>query len=188
MPGTLTGPANSLVSVIAGSGGQLLLILAGAAFARQVASPPEIYLGGRLTLGMPEADVLKILADLYNLQKAPGGEAGEFSSWVLMSKTGPPSRSYGNVAFQRGRLASVIKYWGPDDQRKGLEFGTAVSGVIAGLVREGNAECRLYANTGDDPGWARKAAFITCGRKEIAITVTRSSEYGDFASVNETLK
>lgn len=158
------------------------------ASAQESSPQASIYLGLDLTLGMPEAEVLKSLRAIYKLSEVEKPQGTSSSSWFLHGMTGPPSKPLGNVYFERGRLKSVAKYWTPQDDGRSFTLANAVYGVLAGLVRAGNNKCVLDVGSSENPGFDAKSAFITCGGKQIEISLTQSSEYGNHATVTEWLK
>lgn len=146
----------------------------------------SIYLGTtRLTLGMPKDAVIAALAGSYEVRNL--GE-GQVSSWIVSSKNGPPFKAVGNVVFKDGKLSSVLKYWGPEDQQKGVEFATSLYGVIDGFAKEGRRTCTISVGQKQDPGYENKAMFITCGEKYIRIDIDRSEKTGESADITEVLE
>ncbi len=146
----------------------------------------SIYLGGtRLTLGMPKDAVVTALAGSYEVRSL--GE-GQFSSWTVSSKNGPPFKSVGNVVFRDGKLSSVLKYWGPEDQQKGVEFATSLYGVIDGFTQEGRRACTISVGQKQDPGYQSKAMFINCGNKYVRIDIGRREQVGEFTDITEVLE
>ncbi len=93
----------------------------------------------------------------------------------------------GNVAFKDGKLVSVIKEWGPDDQEKGVELASALYGAMAQFVKEGRRSCVIDTGTNQTPQGEIKTAFIACGGKYLDVTITKISR-GETASVTEHLQ
>src|ERR1700747_2494908 len=66
--------------------------------------------GMTLRLGMAQDVVTNGLREFYNLQEIGTATASE-SSWMVESKSGPPTVAVGSVTFVGGGLSSVYKYW-----------------------------------------------------------------------------
>jgi len=139
---------------------------------------------------MPQDLVVTKLAESYRLQKL--GEAGGNSSWVVSSKDGPPYRPIGSVFFKGGKLNSVFKHWGPEDQQKGVDFARAVYAAIASLSKEGKGPCTISVGESQQPGFESRDASISCGERYvryILIDITRNEQDRlESASVIEVLE
>ena len=97
-------------------------------------SHDAIELGAtKLSIGMPQDSVIAKLAEEYKVEKEGGG-------WLIEQKEGPPFPPVANIAFENGKLQEVRKYWGPEDQAKGVEFATTLYGLIASFSEEGEEE------------------------------------------------
>ena len=122
-----------------------------------------------LKTGMQEDVVIAELNKLYDLEKLTGS-AKDSSSWVIKSKV-QKSQFYGSISFKNGKLASVMRYWSPDDQQKGYEFAKAIYGLVAQFEKEGNSMCRISVGENNAPQFQAKAAFIVCGPKAMRVDI-----------------
>ena len=162
----------------------ILALSLGFVEARGQAVQDSIFLGNvKLSLGMPQETVIAALGRSY--QVANGGE--DQSSFLVTPKNVPPFMVIGNVAFTDGKLTSIMKYWSPEDQKKGVEFATSLYGVIDGFVREGRRTCHIDIGQVQDPGYDARAMFIVCGKKQIRIDISRSGQFGESATITEVL-
>jgi hypothetical protein len=131
---------------------------------------------------MPQDDLLiKLRARGYSVM-----ELGD-SSWNVMD--GPSI--LGTIGFTNGKLSYVSKSWGPQEQKKGVEFARAVFGLIAHLEEEGKTLCLISTATSHDPNGQSDGAFMTCGQKYIELRVVRIDRgdfTGEYASISETLR
>jgi hypothetical protein len=142
-----------------------------------------IWLGDvELGLGMPRDVVVAKLAESYQLNKT---EADSF--WVV-SKDGPPHTVVGNVGFKNGKLSAVLKYWGPEDQQKGLEFANSLYAAIASLSKNAQESCSVNVGETNEPQVERKSAFITCGQRYIRMDIVHNKKGGDSAGITEVLE
>ncbi len=139
-----------------------------------------------LTLGMSQQKVLDMLAERFKVAKFPGSGDGPFSSWTVMARTAPFTL-IGNVTFNDGQLTSVIKYWGPNDQQKGVEVASALYGALAQFIKEGKRSCVIDTSTNQTPQAEMKSAFITCGGKYLDVSIVRTNGF-ESASISEFLQ
>jgi hypothetical protein len=160
---------------------------------RQTAAPAvaTIELGTTaLALGMPQQKVIDALAGWYVVEKQPGSSE-PFSSWMIRTRGAPsagvPATTLANLGFKDGKLFSVFKYWGPEDQQKGAALASALYGALAQLIKEGRRSCVIDTATNQTPQAEMKSAFIVCGGKYIEVSITRQNG-DDFASITETLR
>jgi hypothetical protein len=156
-------------------------------FRAQSQSPQDsIYLGStRLALGMPKDPVITNLSAIYDVRLV--GEA-KVSSWLVSTKSGPPFTYLGNVVFKDGKLNTVLKDWGPEDSEKGVEFATALYGVVDGFSQEGRRDCEVAVGRQHEPGFERKTISINCGNKGVTIDLRDSDKMGRSANITEILQ
>lgn len=132
-------------------------------------SHDAIELGAtKLSIGMPQDSVIAKLAEEYKVEKEGGG-------WLIEQKEGPPFPPVANIAFENGKLQEVRKYWGPEDQAKGVEFATTLYGLIASFSEEGRRNCIISVGETYGPDYNNKSAFISCGQKRIEISIAAES-------------
>jgi hypothetical protein len=140
----------------------------------------------QLTLGMPQDSLLSKLEKRgYKIT-----ELGE-SSWNISSIEGGTFMNLAAIGFTKGKLSSVSRDWGPQDQKKGAEFAAAVIGVLAHLEGEGKTLCMISTVTSRDPNADADQAFLTCGHKYVEISVARVRRgqfEGEFARIDEVLR
>jgi hypothetical protein len=137
-----------------------------------------------LHLGMPKEEVLTELSKSADVRSTDA--SGD--SWEIIEKGGQFDKILGTFGFQADKLSWVYKEWGPDDQSKGVEFAGALFAAISQFEKEGRTTCEISAGETQNPKAEIKTAYISCGNKYIDITVIRSTEFGDTASVEENLE
>ena len=136
------------------------------------------------TLGMPREDVLAKLAGNFRIRKDSD------TGWSVWSKHGPYD-PIASLTFKRGKLSGVIKYWGPTDQQKGVDFARSLYGALTGFVTEGRRVCTISVDQTQHPGFEAKSASISCGRKYIMVNISVIDKPGappEAATVDEFLQ
>jgi hypothetical protein len=141
----------------------------------------SIRLGGReLTLGTPEADVLRTIKAEYVLTgPVPEGQFGHV--WAASRKDSGGSGA--TLTFVDGLLESVDVDRGPKDELKGVEFAESSYYAIADLAREGRRNCTLSAQLNDTATMMAKIASIRCGQKYVSIHISSVKGEAPFAWV-----
>ncbi len=163
----------------------LLAAVGQAGTVRAQGQAESIVLGGtRLTLGMPQDTVIAQLAEDYRVQKLD--LQMKYPSWYVFENR-EPYRRVATVDFDEGKLHSVSKHRGPDDEARGYEFAAALYDAVSGLVKEGQQQCYvgLLSKHGREMGVDMFS--IACGGlKYLTISVTRVSGYR-LAKIEEIL-
>jgi len=132
---------------------------------------------------MPLEAVIAELAEEHKVEKVGG------ASWLVMPKDGTLYPAVGSVDFKNDKVRKVRKYWGPEDQARGVEFATNLYGLIESFTEEGKRNCVISVGETHDPGYENRTAFISCGHKRIEISITRSDKLaGPAATVDEVLE
>jgi hypothetical protein len=144
-----------------------------------------ITMGGvKLSLGMPQDTVIAHLVEQFTLRKQSG--SGAEGVWMVFPKTVPPYDAVASLSFKNGKLTAVLKYWGPADQQKGVEFARALYAVLAELTKD-NGTCVVSNGVSNDVNFEAKAIFINCGTKYVRIDITRSEGPSESAEITEAL-
>lgn len=145
-----------------------------------------IYIGTtRLAIGLARDPIITSLSRYYSVQNMA---EGQYSTWMVTSKDGPPFRSVASLGFRDGKLSSVFKYWGPQDQQKGTEFANALYGVIKGFNEEGKHACAISVGQKQEPNHEAKAIFIACGEKYVRVDIGRNESTGEYTDITEVLE
>jgi hypothetical protein len=156
-------------------------------------SDDSIVLGGdRFRLGMPKDQVLKLLTSYFDVQGTPGGRNTPCdSSCSVIEPGGPPYKFVASVSFKDGRLSSVIRHWSPDDQQAAVPYARALWGAISSLVKDGKTVCTIAAGQNE----SSRGAFITCGDRQIHVSIDRvhlspdpNSKIEEVADIDEHLE
>jgi hypothetical protein len=143
-----------------------------------------ITMGGmKLELGMAQDTVIAHLADQFTLRKKPGSAD---AVWMVFPKVTPPFEALASLSFNNGKLAAVLKYWGPADQQEGVKFAGALYAVLGELTKD-NGTCVISNRVSADVSFEAKAIFITCGDKYVRIDITRTDRSGESAEITEVL-
>lgn len=137
-----------------------------------------------LTLGMPKDVVVSRLAEAYNVEPA---SKADNDSWLIWSKGESRKRLVGNVSFRNGKLVWAVKQWTLSGQSQGAEFAKALYGVILEFARHGKKVCAIDAGETQSPKAEIRNVYITCGQKYISISIIRTPEHPEAATVEEVL-
>lgn len=163
-----------------------MAVLSGGASSETKNTRPTMEIGGiALRLGMPQDRLIAQLADQFNLQKL--SETGPNTGWMVTAK-GPGGGAVANVIFTAGRLASIRRYWSPEDQTQGVPLAKAVHAVLEGFAREGRRQCSLLTGTNRQPGAEVRTAVLDCSGRRLEITVVATSTTDEVATVDEILE
>lgn len=146
----------------------------------------------RFSLGTSKEQIVRMLTPSFDVRApavvSPGPLASGDSSVWIWSKNGPPYGLIGTIAFKHGRLVAASKDWGPNDaQDRGVPLGRSLYGAISALVRDGVRSCTLSTGQTESPGYENKVAFIRCENRTLQISVSRSDQFGESATVTEML-
>jgi hypothetical protein len=143
-----------------------------------------------LTLGMPQNAVIAALAAHFRLDQQSSG------IWIVSTKRGPPFDTIGSLSFVDNRLATIRKYWGPENQQRGFEFASRLYWALKGLTANGREDCAVELSDNEGPAYNIKSISITCGGRAVEISTTHSEKglyagdkpiEGSWASIDEVL-
>jgi len=151
--------------------------------ARAQSSGTWIELGEvRLTVGLPKESVMAKLARQDEIH--PLGE-----NYYLVTAKDEPHRTIGTVEFKNGRLASISRYWGPRDERKGngVDLALSLYRLARAFVQDGKTGCTIGAGENGDPRGDVRSLEIKCGDKSINVDIIRLEDHGEIATVEERL-
>ena len=137
----------------------------------------------RLRIGMSEEPVLDMLPKSYDLQKA--GPSWMVSKSVSADSKIPP-RAIGSVTFTDGKLTTVMRYWGPEDQQKGFEFAEHLYDLPNSFTNEGRTSCSIETGRLKQLEFDSRTIFITCGAKHIRMDLLTKQD-GKFTDLSEVL-
>ncbi len=116
-----------------------------------------------LHLGMAKDSVMAALTQYYNVD----------DNGLVITKSGPPYNSAGQVVFKNGKLVAVWKDWSPDNQQHGYELANNIYGLFKILEDERRTNCILSTGSKQTSGSEQKTAFLLCGGKEVQISTLR---------------
>lgn len=117
-----------------------------------------------LKVGMPQNEVLDELGKNYRLEQL------QTNSWLISSKSGPPYEVVVNVAFQNGKLNTVIKYWDAGfEQSDPVAFVATLFSLFKNLIEEGNEVALVSTGETRQPGVSSRSLFFVFGNKRVDI-------------------
>src|SRR5262249_13549111 len=94
----------------------------------------------------------------------------------------------GTVEFDAGKLIRITKSW-RNQAETALEFGEALYWVGAHFVEENRTRCTLSVFQNEVPNLRLKTTSMTCGRKELRISVSRhTKDFADSVELEEILR
>jgi hypothetical protein len=137
-----------------------------------------------LTIGMAHDAVLAKLTENYQVNKTANSD----SSWMVLSKDGPPYTAVASVGFKDGKLVSVVKYWGPEDQQKGMDFASALYAAMHSVSQSRSEACTVSTSANEEPQTEMKTVFLTCTERYFRIDIMRSEKFGNAAYISEVVQ
>jgi hypothetical protein len=160
-----------------------LMVASATAHAQSQTQDTQIQLGvADLTLGMPQAEALRRLALIYDLNYA----AGSPGAWIVLRKD--PRTVVGNVSFRNERLVFVNKGWAPAfaENQTARAVSQALHDAVQAVAGQGR-ECRVSAETLDSaPGLQPLyRTTVHCGRRRLNVTASQDPRM--LVDVSETL-
>ena len=140
-----------------------------------------IQLGGfNLRLGMPEEEVLRKLAIVYDVRSTDDA-AG---NWHVLRKGGPPYHSIGIVEFRNGGLTFASKSWGPEtDNQTAGDLARALHDAVENLGAARQSLCKVSTSATSEGA----LTVLQCGRHRLTVFAPRP-ESQVAAGVLESLK
>jgi hypothetical protein len=173
-----------VASVIAGL---FILLFSGLAVAFPQVSGDSVSIGDVvLRPGMPQSVVLEKLGKDFDIERLDNGDHPFWSGWAIWTKD-ERKNDVGRVDFENGRLVQATKTWANlYDDNRAIELAQAVLGVIANFEQEGATACTIRTDRRMHPGVELNVASVTCGKRELAVTIYRKNGKSA-ASVEETI-
>jgi hypothetical protein len=148
-----------------------------------------------LRLGMTPSAVARVLAPTYILQEIGHGQFG--SSFMIVTKSGPPYDAPGSVSFDvSGSARSIKRDWSPLDQHAGAETADALYNALTRLMPlpstssgESNRACNCFiALEGPSPRNNVSSISILNGNKTVAVSISESPGFARAVTVDETIE
>lgn len=150
----------------------LILSFADSTLAQGERNPEIIIDGVSVSLGMPEQTVLSKLGSEHRVEKVSGDVRADM--WLVMSKQGPPSVSYGSVSFEDGKLSQASVDWANSADRGALGFARAVLGALSSAAGQFGTTCTVTVRRAQTPGSDYNFASVKCGRRTVGISLLMS--------------
>lgn len=140
--------------------------------------------GVRVTLGMPEGDVLAKLRKEHQMQRTTSVEGKTTGSWVVVSRE---SHDRGLVSFEQGKLVQAGATWASVKDQAVVDFARAVIGVLSTVAAQPSASCAVSVDTIELQRIEGRSATLNCGPKSVIISVEvgRDGKAATAASVRE---
>jgi hypothetical protein len=90
------------------------------------------------------------------------------------------------VVLKDGRVDTVIRPWGPNDEGSGVPLAKALLGATSSLVEDGDTACTLSRDEESGVGWETRAVLIVCGARHLKVELG-SDGTKEWAAVGEGL-
>jgi membrane-bound lytic murein transglycosylase len=150
--------------------------------AQQKADTDSITVCGvRLQLGMAQASTMQRLSTSCNTREI--GKDG--TAWLLRTKE-DPSIHVGSVIFRQKKLWQIAKNWASESS-SASDLAETVYFAFRHFAEEGRTDCTIQTQNLEEPDIAVKNMFVSCGRKDILIVLSKSRRSAPSVSVSELL-
>ncbi len=129
----------------------------------------RVWLGGMVTLGMPEASARAVLDQRYELVK----RAAE--TYYLRVKDSSPPKTEGAVSFHQGKLTFVSQEFYRSESGGGdaTAFADAAYAAVA-LARSYGQPCAVSTRERQAAGAKIEETYISCGHRTARIAMSRA--------------
>jgi hypothetical protein len=137
----------------------------------------------RLTLGLPQNEVLGRLAEKYRIDRIDDG------TYFVATKLSSNEQYdvVGTIRFRQGKLVSVYRPWVPAHSN-GAELARSFYRLARVFVQEGRTACTLGVAENEMADGENHSVVIKCGGKSIEVHVTRTHHTKEVATVEEVLE
>lgn len=126
----------------------------------------SIWVGADMQLGLSREAVVNRLGDNFALVRL--GTSGD--NWAVESKDAARV-SYGNLTFEKGRLASASRNWARLDEGT-FTFAQSLQEALDQFVKKGKRTCTVETTSYRTVNAEAKSVTLMCGRKSLTISMT----------------
>jgi len=135
-----------------------------------------------------DAVISKLAERGYKLTKV--GAENSSDGWIVSEKNEQTGEydTLGSITFKNGRLYWALRQWADSWDAGTSKVGKNLYFLIKTFEESGNTTCSIETKFQEGPEFESKKSLIHCGRRMIAIDVSRIREQHEETQVTETVQ